>query len=167
MLEIPLNIEMVKAKLSDSDTVVNILGDAASWLSSRGIPAWNIEQLPTIMYPSIEQGLVYLAKLNGQFVGTITLQWTDVPFWGERPADAGYIHKLAVMRKAAGKNVGAQMVLWAESQIVAAKRPYSRLDCLKDNPTINKFYQNLGYIWCGEKLVNDFPANLYQKTLTF
>src|ERR1700690_3083829 len=101
-------LTIVPATSADMETVIAVLTDAVYWLQSRELPTWNLDTLPVVMSSALSRGEVYLARLNDQPVGTVSIQWSDPPFWGERPDDAGYIHKLAVTRAAAGQHIGAQ-----------------------------------------------------------
>jgi ribosomal protein S18 acetylase RimI-like enzyme len=158
-------LTMTPATAADTDSVIAVLMNAVQWLHSRGLPTWNPNTLPYVMEPLIARGEVYLARINDQPVGTVTVQWSDPAFWGERPDDAGYIHKLAIMRSVAGQQIGAQMVSWAESLIMQHGRPYARLDCHAENPAINRFYQSAGYQVRGIVTVHGVPLNLYEKPL--
>lgn len=153
------------ATSAETDQVVAILVEASRWLQSRNILSWKPDVLPAQMQAAVARGEVYLAWKDGQAIGTVTVMWSDVAYWGERPDDAGYIHKVAVRRAAAGQNVGAQMVSWAEQLILERRRPFARLDCQADNPTINQFYQSAGYELRGSIDTPIFPLNLYEKRL--
>jgi len=150
---------------AESNTVIEILGDAVRWLESRGLPTWSPDVLADVMPAAVRRGEVYIARLGDQPVGTVSIQWSDPIYWGERPNDAGYIHKLAITRTAAGQHVGAQLVDWSERFIVEQGRLYARLDCHAANPTINRFYQAAGYEARGTVAVNNLVLNLYEKRL--
>lgn len=156
---------IVKAALTEADTVISILKEAAHWLIGRGLPGWNPVSLEETMLRDIQRGVVYLAILDRQPVGTITVWWSDVMLWGERPDDAGYIHKLAVSRAFAGHRIGLHLLTWAEAMIAGEGRPYARLDCQAANPTINRFYQDAGYVPRGVTTLNEMQLNLYEKSL--
>lgn len=160
-----MDLSISAATATETDSVIAILNDAIHWLQSRNLPTWNPDILPSVMNTLITRGEVYLARMDNQPVGTVTVQWSDPAFWGERPDDAGYIHKLAIMRTVAGQHIGAQMVNWAESLIVQRGRPYARLDCHAENPTINRFYQSAGYQPRGVIMLQGVPLNLYEKPL--
>jgi hypothetical protein len=68
------------------------------------------------MEPALSDGRVLLARLNGAVAGTFTLEWTD-PLWTDAGA-AGYVHRLAVRRAAAG--LGARLLAWAGPLCVGA-----------------------------------------------
>lgn len=158
-------LEIELALPPDMNTVIGILQDAAYWLLSKQLPTWQPNAFEPVVIPAIARGEAYLAKLDGQPVATFILQWSDKPFWGDRPDEAGYIHKLAVVRAAAGKSIGNYILKWAEAKIAATGRKYLRLDCKQDNPTINQYYQQAGFNLCGVTTVGNFKANLYEKVV--
>ena len=103
-------IQVQRAATNDVDADISIICEVATWLHSRGIDQW----WPTDRFerrkPWIDRasrGELYLAYLSGDPIGTVTIQWEDTPTWGNRPADAGYIHRLAVRRVVAGNGCRA------------------------------------------------------------
>ena len=53
-------------------------------------------------------GELFVAEVDRVLVATLTLQWSDVFFWGDAGGrrDAGYVHRLAVRRAHAGVGLG-------------------------------------------------------------
>lgn len=162
-------LTITPATSNDTQTVLAILLDATRWLQSRSLPTWSPNALLPVMAAAIERNEVYLAYLDAQPAGTISIQWTDETYWGERSDDAGYIHKLATLRAVAGQHIGAQMLSWAEDLIEHGGRPYARLDCHATNPAINHFYVMAGYEPRGSLVVPELTGgvmlNLYEKRL--
>jgi ribosomal protein S18 acetylase RimI-like enzyme len=99
-------------------------------------------------------------------VGTITLQWSDPVLWNGASPDAGYIHKLAVVRAYAGRKIGEEMLRWAEKQALLAGKKYLRLDCLASNRIIRDYYEKAGYIHKGDISPTGGWASLYEKSLS-
>lgn len=153
------------AIVPETDIVVGLLTEAALWLQSRGLPTWNPDTLLALMSAAVQRGEVYLARINDQPVGTVSIQWSDPMYWGERPDDAGYIHKLAITRAAAGQRIGVQLLSRAERLIADQERPIARLDCHAENPTINRFYQAVGYQLRGNATIRGVPLSLYEKRI--
>ncbi len=85
-------ITIERAQPSDLDTVLDILEEAAGWLISRGIDQWQPGLFRKVRRQSIadqlSRGEVYLAKRDGQAVGTLTLQWVDKMFWAKPPGNS-------------------------------------------------------------------------------
>jgi GNAT superfamily N-acetyltransferase len=159
-------VEVITAKPEDLDTVVEILDEAAHWVVSRGWTGWKPGSFsPQSIYKQLERGEVYLGKIGRKIVGTITLQWSDKMFWGRTPQDAGYIHKLAVRPVYTGREVGLQLLLWAEKQAVAAGKRYLRLNCLASDRVLCDYYEKAGFKHICNVLEHRGLASLYEKTL--
>jgi protein-tyrosine phosphatase len=72
-------------------------------------------------------------------------------FWGARPDDAGYLHRLVVRRDRVGNGLGAQLIDWASGCVRAAGRARLRLDVSADNLPLSSFYERLGFTCRGER----------------
>ncbi len=107
----PVQISIRPARSTDVDIVLGILDEAATWLQEHKIPSvWKPGEFSRQSFlDQISRGEVYIALVDDLTVGTFILQWTDSLFWGERPADAGYIHKLAIRPGSGGKGIGLEM----------------------------------------------------------
>lgn len=149
--------------------VLDIIGEATVWVQERGFNQWSLppydEDNPMykVMKDSVDQKEVYLVVKDDLALATMTLQWEDEYFWGKRPDDAGYIHKLAIRSAYHGQKIGQYFMAWAENVIEEVGRPYARLDCMAENEGINRFYQSLGYKLIGVKEDFRWKANLYEK----
>ena len=156
-------LEIRRARPADVGTVIAILEDAAQRAASKGLAMWPLEFPRQPVAEAIEQGEVYLAILNRQAVGTLTLQWSDRSLWGDRPDDAGYVHKLAIHHAYAGRQLGRRLLAWAERTTAAAGRHFVRLDCMASNPVLRDYYERAGYVYCGEAQATAWQASLYEK----
>ena len=83
------------------------LDEATVWVGERGYEQWPLPFPHEDIAAAIDRGEVYVAELEGDVVATVTLLWDDPTYWGERPADAAYVHKLAVRRACAGRRIGS------------------------------------------------------------
>jgi GNAT superfamily N-acetyltransferase len=117
------------------------------------------------MKDNIERGEVYLAKDLDGIVGTITLQWTDLKYWGDLPPDSGYVHKFAVKRSHSGKGLGVRMLQWAEQKTKREGKKYLRLDCLATNKIIRAYYEKAGFVYIRDTTAPGWKASLYEKRL--
>src|SRR5260370_274090 len=124
-------VEIVAAEAGEFDTVLAILVEAAEWHGTLGLRQWFPDLFTGHLREKIAQevaaGVVFLARLGGDVVGTLTLQWSDEFVWGPQDEGAGYIHRLAVRRAFAGRRVGERMLDWASSRCAAAGKSYLRL----------------------------------------
>jgi ribosomal protein S18 acetylase RimI-like enzyme len=143
--------------------VATLLDEATVWVGERGYEQWPLPFPRDELAAAIERGEVYLAELDGDAVATVTLLWDDPKYWGARPPDAAYVHKLAVSRAAAGRRIGQTLVEWADNTAAAAGREFLRLDCLRDNPGIRAYYERLGFEHRGDLVVNGRGMSIYER----
>jgi protein-tyrosine phosphatase len=138
--------------------------DAAARQVGYGFVGWSAEDLERAVDAALSRGELYVALRDGGVAGAFILQWDDPSFWGRRPPDAGYVHKLAVPRGAAGTGVGPALLAEAERLVRDAGRTFMRLDCDATNPYLNAYYQRAGFTLRGTlPLPNGFLANLHEK----
>ena len=72
----------------DTNTVAEILGEAARWLEERGIALWRLDELlPRNVTKDINSGLFFLALVDGEPAGTIRYQLDDPVFWPDVTRD--------------------------------------------------------------------------------
>ena len=145
--------------------VAALLDEATVWVGERGFEQWPLPFPREELDGAIERGEVYVAELDGDVVATVTLLWDDPTYWGERPADAAYVHKLAVSRASAGHRIGEAIIEWADATAAAEGRDYLRLDCLRHNPGIRAYYEGLGFEHRGDLVVNGRDMSIYERRI--
>jgi GNAT superfamily N-acetyltransferase len=156
-----VSVKVERASAEELNEVVAVLSEAAAWLGARGIEQWPDPYPPDWVEPSIRRGETYLARRDGEVVGTITLRWDDPAFWGDQPPVAGYVHGIAVRRGFAG--LGPQLLDWAAEQVRAAGRELLRVDCRTDNAKLRGYYEGRGFVHRGDTTVSDFRTSLYER----
>ena len=135
------------ARTDDLDEVTDILAECSSWLRSKGIVQWPDRFPPDQLLPSLEAGDLYVIDSGSALAATVTLQWSDPMFWGDR-ADAGFLHRMGVRRSHAG--LGAGIMQWACAEVSARGRRYLCLDCPSTNDRLRLYYEDHGYSVVGE-----------------
>jgi GNAT superfamily N-acetyltransferase len=143
--------------------VATLLDEATVWVGARGYEQWPLPFPQEEVAAAIDRGEVYVAELDGDVVATATLLWDDPMYWGERPPDAAYVHKLAVSRACSGQRIGQAIVEWADRTAAAAGRDFLRLDCLRDNPGIRAYYERLGFEHRADLVVNGRDMSIYER----
>jgi GNAT superfamily N-acetyltransferase len=143
--------------------VAGLLDEATVWVGERGYEQWPLPFPRHELAAAVERGEVYVAEVDREVVATVTLLWGDPMYWGDRPADAAYVHKLAVRRACAGRRIGSAIVEWADMTAAAAGRAFLRLDCLADNPGIRSYYEQLGFEHRGDLVVNNRNMSIYER----
>ena len=139
------SVEISTATAADIDDVLDILNEAARWVSSRGINQWPIDGFPREpIARDISRGEVYLARRGRRAVGTFTLQGSDDLFWSRVAEEAGYIRRIAVRRDARG--LGVELIKFAERATVATGHKLLRLDCFSGNVALCNYYERAGFV---------------------
>ncbi len=167
MLDPRSEVRIILAEPSELDTILEILEEASRWVVSEGYEnQWRQgPALRQLMKSNIDHGEVYLAKDRDGIIGTITLQWTDLKYWGEMPPDSGYIHKFAVKRAYGGRGLGLRILQWAEQKTKREGKKYLRLDCLANNKVIRNYYERIGFQYVRDTTSPGWKASLYEKKL--
>ena len=118
----------------------------------------------------MREGNIYLALLDGVPAGKVTLLCTpedlargDGDLWSDRPGDACYVHGLDVHRDFAGRQVGLELLYWAEREAVERGKPLVRLDCMMENRALRRYYERAGYTHRGDVRLAHRNAARYEK----
>jgi GNAT superfamily N-acetyltransferase len=151
------------ARAGDVPAVADVLDDATLFLRSLGGVQWRLPFPRAELRERVAREELYVVEVDGELAATFTLLWEDRFFWGDRPPDAGYLHKLAVLRRFAGRGVGTAAVAWVDAEVAARGREFVRLDCQRDLPGIRRYYERLGFELRGEKEGGGFAWALYER----
>lgn len=154
-------LALTKAGRADVETVRALLEEVSAWLLGKGLRQWPERFDDEWFVPALHAGETWLASRRGALVATITLQWEDEAVWGPRPPDAGYVHRLAVRRAAAG--VGADLLTWAEQETRARGRSFLRLDCWSENTRLREYYETHGFEHRGDTAEWGWTVSRYEK----
>jgi GNAT superfamily N-acetyltransferase len=157
-----------RATHDDVAAAGSILDDATKYAATHvGFDQWPVPFPAEELAERAERGELYVAEIDDEPVATLTLLWDDPSLWGERPPDAAYIHKLAVRRSFAGRGIGRDLVDWVEREAAAAGRDYLRLDCVRDDPGIRAYYEELGFEHRGDfDDPRGFTVALYERPIS-
>jgi predicted N-acetyltransferase YhbS len=154
------------ARHEDADTVAALLDEATVWVNELGFSQWPLPFPRDELAAAIDRGEVYVVEAeDGDTVATVTMLDDDPMYWGDRPPDAFYVHKLAVRRDQAGRGIGAAVVEWANAEAAEAGREFLRLDCLGDNPGIRDYYEGLGFEHRGDLVLGRRNMSLYERSV--
>ncbi|OLT15757.1 hypothetical protein BJF78_16090 [Pseudonocardia sp. CNS-139] len=144
-------VEVRRAAAADVDVVIGVLDESAAWLAARGVVQWPPAFRPEWLEPALRDGDVWLAERDGAAVATVTLQWAD-RLWPD-DGRAGYVHRFAVCRRAAG--LGPELLAWAAGATRDRGRDLLRLDCDAGNARLRRYYEAAGFAHRGDVV---FPA---------
>jgi ribosomal protein S18 acetylase RimI-like enzyme len=141
-------LKIRQAAPSDTAAIAHILTAAAAWLDETG--KWNDWPIPRPLADvvhMIARGTTYVVMSCRELkpIATVTLQWSDERYWGQREPDAGYIHRLAVLPEKMGLSVGDQILHWVTERVRATNRSFVRLDCPAANWHLRNYYEKHGF----------------------
>ncbi|GAB4049715.1 GNAT family N-acetyltransferase [Catellatospora paridis] len=149
--------EMGLAFPADLDAIFDLYREAQAWLKSKGLGQWqpagvsqvqHLEQVRGRIERAILAGTCYVARLNNQVVGTLTLdEFADPEFWApeDRPEEALYVHRMIVSRQAAGGDVGKALLDWAAAEAARQGKRWLRLDAWQTNHALHSYYERQGF----------------------
>jgi GNAT superfamily N-acetyltransferase len=110
--------------------------------------------------PALARGETWLASWGKEPpTGTITLSWADAAWFNDQE-DAGYVHRLAVRRSAAG--LGLALLDWAATECLKRGRRLLRLDCVTTNHELRHYYETHGFVHQGDVVVTGPPGEREQ-----
>lgn len=150
-----------RARPYDVEVVLAVLADAAAWLRAQGIDQWPDRFPADWVIAAIDREETWLAEVDGETVGTLVVQWEDPIFWPGYPANAGYLHRLAVRRHGCG--LGARLLTWAERHAAVNGKAFLRLDCVSWNQSLCAYYEQAAYEHVGDVTVGEYTQAQYEK----
>ncbi|GAA4952186.1 hypothetical protein HD597_005398 [Nonomuraea thailandensis] len=148
-------VTLHRASPAHAAEVLDVLDEAAAWLRRRGVTQWPEHFESSWIDGAIERGETWLAHLGATAVGTLTLDWSD-PLWTDIGGTAGYVHRMAVRRQAAG--LGALLLDWAADAAGHNHQRFLRLDCVASNGRLRSYYEARGFVHRGDVLVGGAPG---------
>ena len=151
----------------DTNTVAEILGEAARWLEEHGIALWRLDELlPRNVTKDINSGLFFLALVDGEPAGTIRYQLEDPVFWPDVVQDdSAFVHRLAVRKRFAGGEISSALIRWAITRTHSLGRRYLRLDCEASRPRLRAVYERFGFRFHSDKQVGPYFVARYEYDL--
>ncbi|GAA2783493.1 GNAT family N-acetyltransferase [Saccharopolyspora taberi] len=148
-------VRFIRAAEEHTGAVLGVLDEAAGWLGARRIDQWPARFEAAWLAEAISRGETWLAEVGGDVAATLTLDWSD-PLWADVGGTAGYVHRMAVRRRAAG--LGAVVLDWAADAAREQGAGALRLDCVRSNPRLRSYYEARGFEHRGDVPVRGAPG---------
>ena len=143
-----------KFTTGDVDEAVSIMKEAAQWLTDTGKTLWNVDDLLKDIKKSSPHEFIVMYDDNGDSIATLILNFEDKFMWSDIPPNvSGFIHKLAVRRKYAGKGMAKKIIDYAISICKEKGIKSIRLDC-HVREKLCSFYESLGFVLVKKRQVN-------------
>ncbi|WP_223805760.1 GNAT family N-acetyltransferase [Pseudanabaena sp. UWO310] len=156
-----------QATLEDLSTVLDILLEAILWLEQKDMAFLNKDEISLdLIRPDVEAGLFYIAFYEGVAAGVLRFQTEDLVFWDDIPQEySAFIQRLAVRRSFAGGKVSSALMQWAVEKSRELGKSYLRLDCAADRSRLRAVYENFGFQYHSDKLVEPYFVARYEYKL--
>lgn len=105
----------------------------------------------------------YIGKIHENKVSAMILQWHDKLFWPyANDNEAGYVHKLCVVRQYAGIGISDKMIDFAKEECRRRGIKYLRLDTGWNRLKLCHHYEKLGFIKVRKITLESKDYALYQ-----
>lgn len=155
---------------ADTDTLAEMLSEAAEVMVKSGVEQWKPEMFSTeAVMEYFENRRIFLLTSDGNPAGLFTLQDSDPGYWQELNDERYlYVHRLTVRPEYRGLDYGGEMLRYAEAEAARLNKRGLRLDCVAHLPSLNAYYQRSGFRFVAERDLNRSVGgryvNLYEKT---
>ena len=160
-------IIMAQAQADDLVELLALFEEVRAWMIDRGVNTWRPVALwRDLIAQKIARRVVYLARLDAQVVGTLTLDWKAEDLWDAPAPQAGYLAHFATRRALAGRGIGAQMLGWAEAEARRSGKAALRLDCAAENRALCVYYERAGFELRSTVTLEGFQIALYEKPIS-
>lgn len=152
-----MNWVIEKAAVGDLPALGRLFDELCDHLAAtENFPGWEKGRYPVLAVAeeAFAADSLYVARRNGQIVGTVTLNHAEPPAyadaaWEVRSAVA-VVHTLAVhpsfLHSGTGRAMMAYAVNWAKAQRCRA----IHLDTYEKNIPAKRLYESLGFHFCGK-----------------
>jgi GNAT superfamily N-acetyltransferase len=152
----------------DTETVAQVLGEAAAWLESRGMALWRDDELvASRLTDDVQAGMFFIAECDSRIAGVVKFQLEDALFWPDVPAgESAFVHRLAVRRQFAGGGVSSALLDWAVARTRSLGRDYLRLDCEASRQKLRAVYERFGFVHHSDRQVGPYFVSRYQYKVT-
>jgi GNAT superfamily N-acetyltransferase len=163
-----MSLVIRQADVAETAAVSAVLSEAAAWLAATGRPMWKADELsPARIAADVGNRLFHVAVIDGDIVGTVKFQLTDLEFWPDVPqAECAFIHRLAVRRRAAGGDVADALMRWAVDRARSLGRRYLRLDTEASRTRLRERYERFGFRHHSNRQVGPYFVARYEIDLT-
>lgn len=148
-------VEFLRAGPADVPRVLDVLHEAAEWLWAQGVDQWPLRFHESWIEPAISRGETWLVYLGGALAATMTIDWED-PLWIDEEGEAGYLHRTAVRRWAAG--LGRCLLDRAADFARGHGCGRLRLDCVVSNVRLRAYCEEIGFVHRGGQAVGGVPG---------
>jgi GNAT superfamily N-acetyltransferase len=130
---------------------LSVIDGVIDWCDASGKPMWKKSDIHADAFLStLEPDSIVVLKHGANLAAAMILQWVDPVFWPEaKPGEAGYVHKLCVARRYAGRDLSRKMLDYAKSACATRGVRLLRLDTDATRPALRSLYERNGFALVG------------------
>jgi len=150
------------------DAYIELVEEAATWLWARGVHQWRPGEhraASARLLARLESGCLILAEQDGRLAGGCLLTEAAPACWPDTPDDAMYLGGLVVARRAAGQDLGGQILEEAMQALLRRGKTRLRLDCWDGNEFLKTYYREQGFRDMGRAQEEDYWVRLFERDL--
>jgi GNAT superfamily N-acetyltransferase len=147
--------------------VAQVLAEAEAWLAASGRSLWRAHELAEeTLAPEVGAGHYFIGARGAETAGVLRFTLEDTLFWPDAlPGEAGYVHRLAVRRSAAGGETSRALLEWAQGEARRRGCAFLRLDCAFSRPRLRALYERLGFRFHSDRQVEHRHSARYELKL--
>ena len=157
----------------DSDAIIWLIDEASDWLSLKGTDQWarpwpNRKARDERVHRGLCAGRTWIVEDPDGVVATVTCRRNgDRQLWSDREQaePALYMSRLIVSRRAAGEEIGSQLIDWVGHRAFHEwTANWIRIDVWTTNHALHAYYINRGFTLSRFYHDPDYPSGaLFQK----
>jgi len=130
----------------DVDESISIMKEAARWLDDSGKTMWRTRELDRSVLQNPPEEFIVMYDPGGESIATLLLSFEDKLFFPDiRAGTSGFIHKLAIRRRYAGKGHIKRLIDYVASVCREKGITSLRLDCDANRKSLCDFYERSGF----------------------
>jgi len=137
--------QIKNSTLEDIDKICWLFRDAISFQKRNGYPEFKWEDREGSIRHVLNK-THYKVIMENEIVGVFNVQLSDSPAWRHHDkGNAIYLHGVLVDRRFKGQRIFKKMLDWSIEYALVLKKDYVRLDTWANNPTLERYYYQLGF----------------------
>lgn len=153
---------------AELDAFVELLESLGRWLWERDIPQWEPgtqRRLKPLFAHWLRTGILLVARDDAGLTAGCIVSRSAVDGWADDPAEAAYLYKLGVARRAAGRGLGDAVIEAAAGWARERGLPRLRLDCWDGNTVLRSYYRARGFAELAAVPAQGFHVRLFERRL--
>jgi GNAT superfamily N-acetyltransferase len=144
-------IAVRRARADELPAVLDLLARGAARARKLGHPMWPRRFRAATIDGPRRRGELFIARSRGRIVGSFVLAREDPGTWGRSRVPARYLHRLVIAPDRAGEGLGEFLIAWAARAGARAGAELLRLDTVRSNPGLVRYYEGLGFARRGSR----------------